>query len=406
MESETVREKILVIQSADIDLVARAITAIKSKGLFQQPKITLFCRNDTRSLKYAQQTANVDEYVPHVQAQNAVQHLRELRRRRYDVCVLFLTGDPSYAKIKYFAFLTGAKRILIFNENLDCFYFTWKSFAKFLAARMRALSQKSGQLKNQSEEPAVWNEKLFHSMRREPVIINKDAYRLRGDLQMLRVACIAEEILRLKQELTARGLKFTTWMGDFTSVNPDAEMAKLWENAWVMAHSDVRVGARVLDAGGASTIFSFYLASKGCEVSVIDKDWYGQGIIENAITVSQAMGWNMKITSGDITQPLPYPEEYFDSVFCVCVLEHLSSEERQRTMHSLARCLKKGGILGITVDYDIERGGDKGLRFRHLDVLYSDVIKPSGLALYGNDNLVDEYDERFFLGALFLKKPI
>jgi SAM-dependent methyltransferase len=242
------------------------------------------------------------------------------------------------------------------------------------------------------------------SIRHSDAMVNKSAFTLKEDLRILSVAPIAADILRLKSELTDRGLKFTTWMGDFTSRNEDAELGKLWENAWVLKHADVRPGCRILDAGGASTIFSFYLASKGCEVAVIDSDWLDQGIIENAINVARAMNWNMKVNSGDITDPIPYPAEYFDSVFCICVLEHLTSRQRRKTMQNLAACLKPGGLMGMTIDYDIERGGDKGLRFRDREIIENDLILPSGLAIYGNDHLVDEYDERFFLGALILKK--
>ncbi len=73
-------------------------------------------------------------------------------------------------------------------------------------------------------------------------------------------------------------------------------------------------------------------------------------------------------------------------------------------MKNLAACLKPGGLMGLTVDYDIDRGGDRGLRFRDRETINNDLILPSGLALYGNDNLIDEFDEKFFLGALILKK--
>lgn len=252
--------------------------------------------------------------------------------------------------------------------------------------------------------PPDRSEKRQTSILNRNIIINKGALNLREDLQIVNVAAIAEEILQLKRELRQKDLKFTTWMGDFTSRNEDAEMGKLWENAWILAYSGVKKGARVLDAGGASTIFSYYLASKGCEVSVIDTDWFEQGIIDNAVAVSNAMNWNMRVISGDITLKLPYPEEYFDSVFCICVLEHLISADRRKAMRNMASCLKKNGIMGLTIDYDIDRGGDKGLRFGNFDVIYSDLILPSGLQLYGNDSLVDDFDERYFLGALFLKK--
>lgn len=244
----------------------------------------------------------------------------------------------------------------------------------------------------------------FPKYRRSDVLINKSGYRVRDDLKILGMAPIAADIQRLKRELRGRDLKFTNWMGNFNIYNEDQEMGKMWENAWILAHSDIRPGARILDAGGASTIFSFYLASKGCEVSIIDSDWLNQGILQNAAAVSKAMDWKMYVVGGDITSPLPFPDEYFDFVFCICVLEHLLSPQRQKAMRNMANCLKPGGLMGLTVDYDIKREGDKGLRFRNRDQIDEDLIVASGLTLYGNDALVDEYDDTYFLGALFLEK--
>jgi SAM-dependent methyltransferase len=324
----------------------------------------------------------------------------EFRRYHFDACVLLLSGEPGYHKVKAFSLLIGARRMLVFDKDLQWGFCSPSDLVSrlFVSGKLergvladRARTFPSAALM-ESERP------------RQTAVLNKGAFHLPEDLQVISVRAIADDIARLKEELREKSLKFTTWLGDFTSFNENAERAKLWENAWVLAHSGVRSGSRILDAGGASTIFSFYLAAKECEVHVIDSDWYGQGTVTNAVAVNDAMKWNMKVITGDITRPLPYPDQYFDSVFCICVLEHLTSEERKRTVAELARCLKPGGIMGLTMDYDIDRGGDKGLRFKDRDRLYSDVITPSGLSLYGNEDLEDEYDERFFLGALFLRK--
>ncbi len=245
---------------------------------------------------------------------------------------------------------------------------------------------------------------LFPRYRKSDVLINKSGYRVIDDLKILGLAPLAADIIRLKSELRDRNLKFTNWMGDFNIYSEDQEAGKMWENAWILAHSDIRPGTRILDAGGASTIFSFYLASKGCEVSVLDLDWLNTGILKNAAAVSSAMGWKMNVVGGDITSPLPFPDRYFDFVFCICVLEHLTSDQRQKALLNMANCLNPGGLMGLTIDYDNKREGDKGLRFKDRDTIDRDIIIPSGLALYGNHALVDEYDETYFLGALFLKK--
>jgi hypothetical protein len=50
--------------------------------------------------------------------------------------VLFLTGDPSYWKVKCFALLLGARNKLIYNENNDCFYFSLRKWLSFVAHRL------------------------------------------------------------------------------------------------------------------------------------------------------------------------------------------------------------------------------------------------------------------------------
>ena len=50
------------------------------------------------------------------------------------------------------------------------------------------------------------------------------------------------------------------------------EIDALWEDAWLIRHAHVEPGYTVLDVGGASTTFSFYLASLGCHVVIVDND--------------------------------------------------------------------------------------------------------------------------------------
>jgi hypothetical protein len=76
-------------------------------------------------------------------------------------------------------------------------------------------------------------------------------------------------------------------------------------------------------------------------------------------------------------------------------------------MGEVGRVLKPSGIVGITIDYDHNRKvliSDKGLRFGYRQKLFEEIINPSGLSLYGNDELVDMNPQENFLGVIFLKK--
>jgi SAM-dependent methyltransferase len=243
-----------------------------------------------------------------------------------------------------------------------------------------------------------------------PEALTKCARWLEEDLARPDVKAIADELRVLKEDLDRRGLRYTNTAGSFLrrEYGVPAEHSKAWENAWVLRHAEVRPGQRALDVGGASTLFSFYLARLGCDVAVADNDWSNCGLLENARHVARAMGWRLTALDQDATRPLPYADGSFDRVFSICVLEHLPPAVRQRLMRELGRVLAPGGIAGFTTDYDEARPvltTDKGLRFAYRLKLERDVLRPSGLAVYGPAHWVDGCPRERFLGALFLHKP-
>lgn len=219
------------------------------------------------------------------------------------------------------------------------------------------------------------------------------------------------EIETCRDELARQGLKATSAAGTFKSKDfiPDKEKNKMWENAWLLSHMDIRPGDNVLDLGGASTVLTFTLARRGIAVTVVDNDWGFQGIVDNARHVARRMRWPLSVIFGDLSRPLPFATAAFDKVFCVCVLEHLPAHVRRTVMAEIGRVLKPGGLAGLTIDHDPGRrdaGLDQGLRFGLPERLTEDVIRPSGLEIYGNGTVQDDIDAgKFFLGTLFLKKP-
>ena len=239
--------------------------------------------------------------------------------------------------------------------------------------------------------------------------INKNAVWIDEDMAIPGVVDLIGEIDSLKKELDDKGLKYTNTAGTFLSrmFYPRSEKTKLWENTWVLHCSGVKARHRVLDIGGASTVFSFYLASIGCSVKVIDNDWGNCGTIYNANYVAKKMGWDLEADDRDIAKGIPFPDNHFDRVFSICTVEHLSSDIRRRMMQEVGRVLKPGGIAGITMCYCNDHESllvDKGLRFAYRTKMEIDVIRPSGLKIYGNTDLIDEDLENNFLGALFLIK--
>lgn len=240
--------------------------------------------------------------------------------------------------------------------------------------------------------------------------INKSAFWIDEDLSSPGIKNIADKIEAVKGLLRSKNLHYTSSAGMFAknTYTPESEKRKLWENAWVVAHSGVKAQDKVLDIGGASTAFVFYLASLGCSVKVIDNDWSCCGMIYNTKYVARKMNWDIEALDRDISKPIPFADNSFDRVFSICTLEHLPSSVRRKMMQEVARVLKPAGIAGFTIDYGPDRKvllADKGLRFGYRQKLFDEIIGPSGLSLYGNGDLTDTSTAKDgFLGAFFLKK--
>lgn len=239
--------------------------------------------------------------------------------------------------------------------------------------------------------------------------VNKCARWMEDDLARPDIKAITDRLVALKAQLASRGLRFTNTAGNFLAreYHPDSERGKLWENAWVIRHTQPALDHRVLDIGGASTIFSFYLASRGCRVSVVDNDWANCGTLYNARYAAARLNWQLEVFDRDVSRPLPFPARSFDRVYSICVLEHLPSAVRQYLMREVGRVLKPSGLAGFTCDYDTARPvlvTDRGLRFAYRAKLERDVVTPSGLAIYGNADWLDACEAKGFLGAFFLQK--
>jgi len=177
-----------------------------------------------------------------------------------------------------------------------------------------------------------------------------------------------------------RGVDYQPWPG-----NPDelhVPWFLLWEIAWLTAHTPLRPGSRVLDLGGAGSLFSCYLASRGHEVHTIDLQ---ADLCRQANETAAVMGWNLTARQMDMTK-LDYPAESFDHVFSVCVLEHLPISGRVRVGSEVVRVLKSAGTASYTFDY----GNPQAFgRLDSPEEVDDQLVRPSGLCLCGNARFHD-----------------
>jgi ubiquinone/menaquinone biosynthesis C-methylase UbiE len=104
---------------------------------------------------------------------------------------------------------------------------------------------------------------------------------------------------------------------------------------------------KMLDAGFGTGVYSFTLANKITAIDAIDID------IQKIDYVSKINPFkNIRFQRMDLTN-LAFEDSIFDLIVCSEVLEYI--ENYQSAFSELARVLKKGGVLLLTVPYDPDR---------------------------------------------------
>ncbi|MEN0001107.1 MAG: bifunctional 2-polyprenyl-6-hydroxyphenol methylase/3-demethylubiquinol 3-O-methyltransferase UbiG [Pseudomonadota bacterium] len=107
---------------------------------------------------------------------------------------------------------------------------------------------------------------------------------------------------------------------------------------WFEKHIDFN-GKSVLDLGCAGGFMAEALAKKGAIVTGIDP---AAEAINAAITHAKFMEMDIRYDVG-VGEQLPYPDNAFDAVVCVDVLEHVS--DLNKVLREVARVLKPGGTF-------------------------------------------------------------
>ena len=235
----------------------------------------------------------------------------------------------------------------------------------------------------------------------------------RDDLALPEARAITGALDDLIRELAARSLPVSGWYGSielpedmraweranrgpgYEPLPGAAEDERFpwflyWEIAWLELGAGFAAGQRVLDLGGSSSLFSYYLASRGIEVVTIDLD---QELVRNANEVAAVAGWPlenhvMDIAELDLTGP-------FDHVTSVCVFEHVPVSTRVRMSSRVRELLRPGGTFAITFDY---ANPSRLARISNPGDVREQFLEPSGLSARGNADFHDN-------GKRYLEHP-
>lgn len=105
----------------------------------------------------------------------------------------------------------------------------------------------------------------------------------------------------------------------------------------------IRPGDRVLDIGGGPGRYTFYLAEKGCDVTLLD---FAENALAFARDAAARRGLSVRTVCGDACAADTLLRETFDHVLLMGPLYHLLEEaERAQATAAALRLLKPGGLL-------------------------------------------------------------
>ena len=248
-------------------------------------------------------------------------------------------------------------------------------------------------------------------------VINKSMDR--RDLYTPQAVAIIAELNELVRTLRNQGLAASSWFGsldlprgpisvervgrgvDYRQLEGAADDRLFpwflyWEISWVVQHGGFKPGQRVLDLGGASSLFSYYLAHKGCRVVTVDLQ---SDLVDNASRVAQRMGWDMENLKSDM-RALSVSGE-FDHVTSICVFEHLPMKDRVLVASRVKDWLRPGGRFSITFDY---RNPARTMQIGSPDDVERQFIRPSGLRVRGNQAFVDN-GPNYLLQPFYFRQP-
>jgi ubiquinone/menaquinone biosynthesis C-methylase UbiE len=138
-------------------------------------------------------------------------------------------------------------------------------------------------------------------------------------------------------------------------------------------------GCTVLDVGCGHGLYTLDLAQRGARLIGCDRHRPSLTVAHTAAS-GLGLGERTLFLAADAAN-LPLPDGQFDLVVCNCVLEHIA--EDRAALETMARCLRPGGILYLTVD-----NADHGLSLGLLErlprqvqrlLLYPEIVAASSL---------------------------
>ncbi len=181
--------------------------------------------------------------------------------------------------------------------------------------------------------------------------LERNGYALLTDLGDARYAVIIQALEGFQAEFLA--LTAGAWPPEYPIPGDAlAHFSRQWEYpyTWVNAGPP----GRVLDAGSGITFLPFLLSAAGFDVECCD-DGGALDFPGRYRDAASRTGCDVRFTTCSLSA-LPHADASFDAAVCVSVLEH-TGQDAPLIVSELARVVRPGGRLVLTMDVDLGRDG-------------------------------------------------
>jgi ubiquinone/menaquinone biosynthesis C-methylase UbiE len=124
-------------------------------------------------------------------------------------------------------------------------------------------------------------------------------------------------------------------------------LGKLYRRRVEMCLSELKGGEKILEVGFGTGLTFLNLREQYREIHGLDLT----SQIEPVVELWQQQGLEVHLKQGSVLE-MPYPDNSFDTVLLISILEHLQPADQPKAMAEIRRVLKPGGqlVYGVPIE--------------------------------------------------------